>query len=289
MFVSIWCIAKKLLQRKSFIGLLAGLMIAGMVLPVAAQEGTALERIKKSGVLKVALYNNYPPFSFSGQGIDFDIANALAAKLGVKMSPLWFDADENMEDDLRNMVWKGHYLGYGPADVLMHAPIDREYMSKVERVKFFAAYHRERYAVGRLLDKMPVCETFDMLESIPFAVEGDTLASTVMLSLDSGKYRNSLKVFRTGGEAVQALSSGAVALSIAQQSELEWGLKGNQRFAVDLPPNPVLQKRQWVVGLAVKSQGEDLALALQNGMNELMADGSINQIMQKYGVTHRKP
>ncbi|OHC65271.1 MAG: ABC transporter substrate-binding protein [Rhodocyclales bacterium RIFCSPLOWO2_02_FULL_63_24] len=266
-------------------------MVLGFqIVPTAqAQDSSVLAKIRHSGVLKVALYKNFPPFSHDGQGADVELAEALAAKLGVKMAPLWFEADENMEDDLRNMVWKGHYLGYGPADVMMHAPVDREYMAKVDRVKFFAPYHRERYAVGRQLAKLPTLDGFEPLEKLPFAVEGDTLAATILLSADGGRYRNSLKSFRTADQAVAALKSGAVAATLAQQGELEGGLKGDARFAIDLPPHPVLQKRQWVVGLAVKAQSEDLVLALQTAVNELMADGTVKRIMQRHGVQHRQP
>lgn len=280
---SVWLRAGK----DGMLALFAGMLLAAA--PAAAGEMSPLERVRQNGVLKVALYNNFPPYSHHGQGVDVDIADALAAKLGVRMSALWFDADENMEDDLRNMVWKGHYLGYGPADVLMHAPVDREYIAKVDKVRFFAPYHRERYAVGRLLDKLPVCETFDPLESLSYAVEGDTLAASVMLSLDGGRYGKTLRTYRTGGEAVEALRSGAVTLAIAQQGELEAGLGSDSRFAVDLPPNPILQKRQWAIGLAVKAGSDDLAQALQQAMNELLADGSIKRIMQRHGVRHRAP
>ena len=189
--------ARAVLRPLLAAGCLFGLAITGTA---AAQELSPLAKVKQSGVLKVALYNNFPPYSHKGEGVDVDIGHALAAKLGLKMSPLWFDADENMEDDLRNMVWKGHYLGYGPADVMMHAPVDREYMAKVDQVKFFAPYQRERYAVGRLLDKMPICETFDQLGSMPYAVEGDTMAAAVMLSLDGGKYRQTMKIFKAAQE-----------------------------------------------------------------------------------------
>ncbi|MFO1328447.1 MAG: hypothetical protein U1F56_13900 [Rubrivivax sp.] len=42
-----------------------------------------------------------------------------------------------MNDDLRNMVWRGHYLGFGPADVLMHVPVNRPLMEN-PRVEIFA-------------------------------------------------------------------------------------------------------------------------------------------------------
>jgi ABC-type amino acid transport substrate-binding protein len=254
----------------------AGLLLAFIATPLAhAEELSALAKIRQSGVLKVALYKNFAPFSHDGRGVDVDLAQALAAKLGVKMSPLWFEADENMEDDLRNMVWKGHYLGYGPADVMMHAPIDPAYMAKVERVKFFAPYHRERYAVARRLDVLPTLDNFEAFEKLSLGVEGDTLAATVMLSADGGRYRNTIKTYRTASEAVGALKSG--------------GLTGDARMAIDLPPHPILQKRQWPLGLAVKKQSDDLAQALQAAINELIADGSLKAIMQRHGVTHRQP
>ncbi len=269
---------------------LAALWLAFLAVPlVKAQELSALEKIRKSGVLKVALYKNFAPFSHDGRGVDVDLAEALAAKLGVKMSPLWFEADENMEDDLRNMVWKGHYLGYGPADVMMHAPIDPAYMAKVDRVKFFAPYHRERYAIARRLDKLPTLDNFEPFEKLNLGIEGDTLAATVMLSADGGRYRDTIRTFRTAAEAVSALQSGAVAAVMAQQGELEGGLKGDARMAIDLPPHPILQKRQWPLGLAVKQQSDDLAQALQAAIRELMADGSMKAIMLRHGVQHRLP
>lgn len=272
------------------VAILGFLSLAFLAVPFAeAQDVSALTKIRQGGVLKVALYKNFAPFSNDGKGIDVDLAEALAAKLGVKMSPLWFDADENMEDDLRNMVWKGHYMGYGPADVMMHVPVDRDYMSKVEQVKFFAPYHRERYAIARQLDKLPALDGFDVFEKLNLGVEGDTLAATVVLSADSGRYRNTIKTFRTAAEAIVALKAGEVAAAMAQQGELEGGLNGDVRFAIDLPPHPILQKRQWVLGLAVKSKSDDLAQALQAALNELMADGTIKKIMSRHGVQHRQP
>ncbi len=268
----------------------AGFLLAFLVAPLAhAEELTALAKIRQSGVLKVALYKNFAPFSHDGRGVDVDLAEALAAKLGVKMSPLWFEADENMEDDLRNMVWKGHYLGYGPADVMMHAPIDPAYMARVDRVTFFAPYHRERYAIARQLDTLPTLDNFEAFEKFGLGVEGDTLAASVMLSADGGRYRNTIRTFRTAGEAVAALKDGTVAAVMAQQGELEGGLSGDARMAIDLPPHPVLQKRQWSLGLAVRKQSDDLAQALQAAINELLADGTVATIMSRHGVRHRQP
>lgn len=272
--------------------MLAGIFVAASLLLCTgawSKERSALDEIKQRGILKVAVYKNFAPFSHDGRGADVDLAEALAAKLGVKTSFLWFDADENMEDDLRNMVWKGHYLGFGPADVMMHVPVDREYMAKVDKVSFFAPYHRERYALARRLAKIPDLENFDVFQKQPLALEGDSLVASVMLSADSGRYRNQLKIGRTASEAIALLKSGTVDAAMAQQGELEGAVGGDPAYAIELPPHPVLQKRQWSIGLAVKSGSKPLAEALQMAINELMADGSLNRIMQKHGVQHRAP
>ena len=272
------------------------LVVLGLVViklaPVAgavSADKSALEKIQQRGVLKVAFYKDFPPFSHNGRGIDVDLAQALAVKLGVKMSPLWFDAAEKLEIDLRWMVSMGHPLGFGPADVLMRVPVDSNFMARVKQVEIFAPYQRERYAIGRQVEKLPTLESLEPFEKLSLAVEDGTMAQQVMLSADNGRYRAQLKIFKNAGEAIDALKSGAVVAALAQQGELEGNLQGDTHFVIELPPQQVLKMRQWVVGLAVKAENLDLAKALQQAMNELTEDGTVKSIMQRHGVTYRKP
>lgn len=254
-----------------------------------AGEKSALAGIQQRGILTVALYKDFAPFSDNGRGIDVDLAEALAAKLGVKMSPMWFNASERMEDDLRKMVWKGTPIGFGPADLMMHVPVDRSYTARIEQVKVFAPYHRERFAIGRQLEKLPTLESLEPFEKLSLAVEGESMGALVMLSADNGRYRDKLKIFKNAEEAIVALKSGVAVATLAQQGELEGILGDDARFAIEQPPHPVLKMRQWMLGLAVKAESDDLANALQGAMNELLADGSVKSIMQRHGVKHRVP
>ena len=74
----------------------------------------AFDDIIESGVLKVAMYENFPPYSYQqdGQprGVDFELSQKLAEGLGLKLEVLWVTPDETLDDDLRNFIWKGHYL-----------------------------------------------------------------------------------------------------------------------------------------------------------------------------------
>ncbi len=273
------------------VAVLAALAFAFLfTVPVArAQDKSALEKVQQRGVLTVALYKDFAPFSDNGKGIDVDLAAALAAKLGVKMSPLWFNANDNVDGDLRKMVWKGTPIGYGPADLMMHVPVDPQYMAKVEQVKIFGAYHRERFAVGRQLEALPTLDNLEPFEKLSLGVEGESMGALVMLSADGGRYREKLKIFKSTEDAINALKSGAVVAVLGQQGELENGIGADSRFAIDLPPNQLLKMQQWRIGLAVKAESVELKTALENAMNELMADGTVQRIMQAYGLKHRQP
>ena len=265
-------------------------LVVLLAAPLAhAQDKTALQKIQQRGVLSVALYKDFAPFSDNGKGIDVELAQALAGKLGVKMSPLWFSASDDVDGDLRKMVWKGTPIGYGPADLMMHVPADPQYMAKVDQVKIFGAYHRERFAVGRQLEALPTLENLEPFEKLSLGVEGESMGALVMLSADGGRYREKLKIFKSTEDAIAALKSGAVAAVLGQQGELENGVGADSRFAIDLPPNQLLKMQQWRIGLAVKAENIELTKALETAMSELMADGTVTRIMQGYGLKHRLP
>lgn len=269
------------------LGASALLFAMAPVAHAADENNTALETIKQRGTLTVAFYKDYAPFSNDGKGIDVDLAGALAAKLGVKMLPIWFNANEKLVDDLRKMVWNGTPLS-SPADLLMHVPVDPRLMSMVEKVKIFAPYHRERFAIGRNREQLPALENLEPFEKQTFAVAGESMAGDVMLSADGGRYSKNARIFKETEDAINALKSGAVAAAFGEQGELEGALRDDARFAIESPPHPLL-KQQWSVGLAVKSDSTELATALQSAMDELLADGTVTRIMQHYGVQDRRP
>lgn len=269
--------------------LLAGAGLALTGLPAWAEGDEVWAGVKKSGLLRVAFYKDFAPFSNEGKGSDVDIAAALAARMGLKMSPMFFDADENMGDDLRNMVWKGHYMGYGPADMMMHAPVDREYMARQDKVEFLAPYHRERYAIAYDRRRVDNLETMAPFEKLPCGVVVDTLPDSLMLSADGGRYRSQLKHYKTLAEAMAALRSGEVAGVMALQGELEGAVAGDANFPVGPAPIALLNTRQWPVGIAIRKGEQQLGRAIMEAMNALVADGEIERIMARHNIKWRAP
>lgn len=259
--------------------------LAGLPLRPGA---TPLERVRERGSLTVGIYHDMPPFHSGGKGIDVELAQGLAQSLGVRLSLLPFHADENMADDLRNMVWRGHYLGYGPADVLLHVPVDRPLMEANPQVAILAPYCRERVAIARRLDRVPRLDTLSQLADGRVAVPGQSLAGWLLIGADSGAYRNQLITqWKDGTEAARALLRDEVVAAAGLASELESVLRGDARFEITPLPSPRAPRDGWAVGMAVKRASTELAQALQRAVNELAASGRLGQVFDRGNVTWR--
>ncbi len=255
--------------------------------PTRAQT-SALQRVRERASLRVAVYSDMPPFHADGRGIDADLAHALAESLGVKAALLPFPADDNMNDDLRNMVWKGHYLGYGPADVLLHVPVDKPLMDANPQVQIVAPYHRERVAIARRLDRVPRLETLAQLAGHTLSVPGKSLAGWLLLGADGGAYREQLTThWKDGVAAAGALQRGEVDAAAGQLSELESVLHDDTRFAITPLPSPRAPRDGWTVGMAVKRDATELAQALQSAIDELAASGRLAQLFARGHVRWR--
>lgn len=244
-------------------------------LPLAA---TPLARLRERGVLSVALYQDMPPFHAAGQGIDVELARSLAEALGLRLSLLPFDAGENMADDLRHMVWRGHYLGHGPADVLLHVPVDRPLIEASPQATIFAPYCRDGVAIAHRLDRIAQLDRLDQLGGAAVAVPGQSLAGWLLIGADGGAYRGQLDTqWRNGVDAARALQRGEFGAAAGLSSELESVLRGDARFAVTPLPLPRAPRHGWAVGMAVKRDSADLAQALQAAVDDLAASGRLAQ------------
>jgi ABC-type amino acid transport substrate-binding protein len=217
-----------------------------------------------------------------------DIAHGLAEVLGVKLSLMPFNADENMGDDLRNMVWKGHYLGFGPADVMLHVPVDQPLMAANPQILALAPYYRERVAIARRLSEVPELESFAQMGKRTVAVPGQSLAGWLLIGADGGAYKEQITTqWKDGAEAAQALVKGEVPLAAGLLSELESVVKGDPRFAITPLPSPRAPRDGWAVGMAVKKADTDLARALQEATNTLVSDGRMARAFARASVNWR--
>lgn len=275
-------------KRRSCLAALAALGTGVAAPALQAQDLSGLARVRRRGSLIVGLYHEMPPFHVNGAGIDVQLARALAAQLGVGASLLPFHADDSMADDLRHVVWRGHYLGWGPADVLLHVPLERRLMDANPRVQVVAPYYRERVALARRRDVLPALESLAALRGRPVAVAGQSLAGWLLIGAEGGALRDSLRThWPDGVAAAQALRQGEVEAAAGLASELESVLRGDPRFVIEALPAPRAPVDGWAIGCAVKKEATDLAEALQRAMQALQASGELATMFEGAGVGWR--
>jgi ABC-type amino acid transport substrate-binding protein len=266
------------------------LLLAGAAGALTASAAALeLNDIRQRGVLRFGVYKEFAPFSDGGAGIDVDIAHALAEVLQVKASVLPFDADENVDDDLRNMVWRGTVLGYGPADVMLHAPVDRVLMDRSKRVTIFAPYFRERLQIARDVARLPKLASLSGLAGVPVGVERETLASHVLLSADGGRLRGNVQHFPGIMKAIEELRHGRLAAVMGLRSELLAGLDGAEGVEISEVPVPGLPPSGWALGLAIKRGRDDLGRALDDAMRQLIDSGRMQEIFRRHKVEWLRP
>jgi ABC-type amino acid transport substrate-binding protein len=269
--------------------LAAGLLLgAGAVAPRAVLAADA-PVLREAGILKVAVYNDLAPFSDHGQGIDADLGAALAGKLGLKLALLPFNAGDDLGDDLRNMVWKGHYLGYGPADVMLHVPVDRMLMNANPQVEIFAPYYVETVRLVRSAQAIPRFDSVDALAGKRIGVEKVSISGMVMLGEGGGRFREQVHIYPTAIEALEQLKEGSLDAVLATRAQIESVMKGDPAFPLQEVPFDRLPRGGWAVGMAVKKDNLGLARKLQAALNDMAASGELKTIFAKYGVQAVKP
>ncbi len=268
-------------------------LIAGIIgLTLSFTASADLVSVKSKGILKVAVYNDFAPFSngrTNTQGIDVDIAEALAKKLGVKLSLLPFDAGENLNDDLRNMVWKGHYLGYGPADVMLHVPIDPLLTNANKQVTFFAPYYRESVLLAIDTKRVPDFSNLkDLVGKKLCAAKGEAGANVFFVT-DNGSLTKYVRIMNTAQECADLMIKGEVDVIAARRAELEASLSKHSSAQLVPVESPILPPKGWIVGMGIKADRPDLGEALAVALDQMRRSGELDDIFKKHSVKFVSP
>lgn len=282
------------------LSLLCGLLLLGQ----AQAQVRPYEDMVASGVLKVAVYENFPPYSFQqdgeARGVDVDLARRLADSLGLKTELLWVTPGERLDDDLRNFIWKGHYLRPGVvADVMLRVPYDRDYRNQRndvgefvnEQVVMFGPYQRERWQVVHDARRLPEVETIGMFQYHKIGVELDSVPSFYLTSVLGGRLRGMTEHYPSTVAAFDAMRAGKVDAVMALRGELDWLLFQAADPQLKAADNayPNLGQPVWDIGMAVHESNRQLSNALDGQLEELIRSGELEKLYARYGLRYEKP
>lgn len=272
-------------------------VVAGCVLGLAIAQAAAaapLQKVRQSGTLKVAVYRDFAPWAWREngvlKGIDVDLGTAIAAKLGVKPEVIDFLADEGVDDDLRNMIWRGPLIGGSAADVMMHVPFDPDFARANDRVAILAPYYREGFAMACARDID--CEVPPpQLKGKRLSAELDSVPDFYLSGSFGGVLRADVTHKLSASAALGSLLAHQSDVVMATRAQIEFALTtpGHEAMVVRKSALPALPSPGWDIGLAVKDDSRDLGDAIEAIVDSMRQDGSLDAILARYGVQPHKP
>jgi ABC-type amino acid transport substrate-binding protein len=258
----------------------------------APAGGRPLDTVRQAGALRVTVYSDYKPYSWiedgRSRGIDVEIAEALAKAVGVKLELFNLRADDNLDDDLRNGVWKGTVFGAAPGDLVMHVPYDKRIETKNDRVVLAAPYHVDGLALAVDPPKASQARDLSLFLQEKVAVDVGSLGDLILISAYDKRLLPDIVHVRGTERAAEAFERREVSAFYGETSAVQALAKVGQRpFALLYPETN--RHADWAIGIAVRSDSRDLGIFVDDVMQKLETSGEVQGIFAHYGVDWRKP
>lgn len=271
-------------------------------LPLHAQEtgspGDTLDEITARGSIVFGLYDDYAPYSYlengAIKGTDADIAKLIAQALGVKAELQLRRADENVDADLRNHIWRGPLAEPGNVvNVMLHMPIDRELALRNDMVVMGGAYASEKTVLAWSKSQLGDIPTMTDFTEYKIAVENDSIADFYLSGIAGGGLVKNMLHQANMQSAMALLQSGEAAGVMGAMAQIEHGLVGlgdrRGNFGVGKTVPAGLAQGQWSYGFAVRMNYRDLYYAVEQALADAVADGRMQKIFESHGLTYNPP
>ncbi len=278
------------------------LLIVCLVIVSSLVQARSYDDVKSSGYIEIAVYKDFPPYSFMENnkpaGIDIEIGKGIGKELNVDVRWLWLVADENLEDDLRNAIWKGHIITRKAADIMLRVPYDREFsyaidsygLPKNDLVVIFAPYHQESWAILRDLEQTKDVRTLAIFQYEKLGVELDSLPDFFLSTTLQGRLRNNLLHYTSAFTGIEAMRRGEVSAVVGMRSQMEWGLSTPvKRYDIDNDGLVGMGRGAWDIGVAVKHTYRQLGHTVDAVIEKMVKQGQVDQIFKKYKLSYTMP
>ena len=254
--------------------------------------GRSLDQIRAEGWIEVALYENFRPWSWEEkgkpQGIDVEIAQLIAADLGVEARIRFVTPGETLDADLLNYVYRGAVVGGHVSNLMGHVPYDVTYACRFDQVVFTGQYATERLAIAyHPADYPEKGPTPPVFRYDPVGVENDSISDFFLTSVAHGATADKVHRYPSTGAAMAGLAEHEVMAVMGPRAEIEAALGPD--MAVHEPPFLGLARSSWTVGMALSFQHRPLGYAADDAIAAALADGRIAAIFARYKVDFRPP
>lgn len=274
-----------------------------VLLLTISSYGRSIDDIKDSGEIIIAVYENFPPYSFiekgEVKGIDVDLGKKIAKSLNVK--PKWYftGSDETLADDLRNVIWKGNLIHKTKADIMFRVPYDYDYMRmtdistgelETEMVSIKGPYQSEQWVIATNKKAIPEINTLAVFAYHKIGVEVDTLPDLHLSAFARGMFRNNIKHYTDFSKAIDDFKAGTTDAVAGLKSQLEYLLEYHKNKDKYYISDGIPQmKSKWDLATATSSSYRPLSYHIDGVIQEAYENKDIEKIFKKYGVEYTPP
>ena len=263
----------------------------------------SIEQIQESGEILIAVYKDFPPYSFRKDGelmgVDVDLGKLLAESLGVKATFNEVGADETLSDDLRLVIWKGNLIHKNKSDVMFRVPYDYDYLRlkdqytgelQNEMVSIKAPYQSETFTIATHKDRIPEIKTLARFSTNTIGVELDTLPDEHLSSFARGMIRHNVKHYFHYKDAVKDFLDGKIDAIAGMRSQVEYYIDyKNNKDKYYLSDGIPMINSKWDLGTAVAQEFKPLSYHIDGLIYKEYENGNIKKIFNKYGVEYQPP
>ncbi len=250
--------------------------------------GADYDTIVERGWITFGVYRDFAPYSWEDgrefKGVDVELGRIIAEELGVEARFVGLTADETVDDDLRNYVWKGPLIGGEVVNVMLHVPWDRELDIRNELVILTGKYMVEKIAIAYRRDAypedppVPAYFRFDLV-----GVENDSMGDFYLSRWVNGTLMPNIRRYPTTEAAMQALKDGDLKAVMGPVSQLQHEL--DDATALHSPHLPGLARGSWTLGVALRHNYRQLGYAVDDAIAASIADGRLAAAFAKYGLS----
>jgi len=244
-----------------------------LVLPSLGHAGE-LERIQKKGIITVSLNRDYPPFSMGSDdavyGLDVDLANLMAAYLGVKVK---FIRPETFDQQIPKLL-------AGESDIIV-AAMTRT-MERALQVNFTKPYFEVTQAALVNREKVPAGAEayFDLLEidGLRLGVKKGTTHEDLARLLFPAQ---DIKLYPTAEAAAEAVIRGDVDAMVADSPFVQvWHNTHIEYYtSVKALLKPVTHE---FYAFAIRQGDPDFLNWLNQFVDQIKSDGTLELLIHEY-------
>jgi len=253
------------------VGLLSASVCLVMSLCVQPTAARTLEQIRALNMISMCANPDALPYAAKGDGLpgfQVEIGRAIAQKLGVGLRVEWLVPRRRINEV--------------NCDMLMDRPSEA---ATQEGRRLSVPYHRTGIALALREGAPDPASVSDLQQLAPVGVMVSSLASVVL-----GRQGVRTRPYAFQSDMLEDLRNRDLSAAAVSEPSLRYFIRQNpdaQLRAVALyESQPELA---WNVSVALRGADQALQEKVDEALTQMMDDGTLAQIFDRYGIAHRRP